>query len=205
MTLSVYDHRPLRVATRWGEVFEGFGEVYPSGYGLHVFDREEESFRFGYDHVFESDILTVEPIDPASICLFWGAERADPAIRALYRDLKRAWCAETCAPRLRADWSPENPALGQCSITAFLVQDLFGGLVRGVSLPDGAVHCFNEIGNHGFDLTSEQFGEDEDLDYFDCPEQLRERHFADPDKLARYELLKRRLAEVRAEKGDAPC
>ena len=100
---------------------------------------------------------------------------------------------------MRQEWSAENPTLGQCSITAFLVQDLFGGKVFGVPLPEGGVHCYNQVNDHIFDLTSEQFG-DEELDYIDNPEQFRETHLADADKRARYELLKRRLAEYR-EKG----
>lgn len=114
--------------------------------------------------------------------------------RAYYDLLSDCWCAETCAPRMRADWSPENPTLGQCSITSFLIQDLYGGKVYGVPLPEGGYHCFNAIGGCVFDLTSEQFG-DTKLDYSNCPEQFREMHFADADKYARYKLLKQRLSE----------
>ena len=45
----------------------------------------------------------------------------------LYNALLQCWCADTCAPRMRDKWSPSNPTWGQCSITAFLVQDIFGG------------------------------------------------------------------------------
>ena len=47
------------------------------------------------------------------------------------------WRIETCAPRLRVDWSDDNITLGQCSITAFLVQDIFGGEVYGILRPGG--------------------------------------------------------------------
>ena len=76
----------------------------------------------------------------------------------LYGKLSQIWCAETCAPRLRARWTPENRTLGQCSITAFLVQDLFGGQVYGILRPGGNYHCYNVVDGHVFDLTSEQFG-----------------------------------------------
>ena len=110
-----------------------------------------------------------------------------------YYDLfSRVWCAETCAPGLRKDWSPQNNTLGQCSITAFLLQDLCGGTVWGVPLPGGGVHCFNEVDGCLFDLTSEQFG-GAVLDYSARTEQRRGDHFADSDKFARYELLKARL------------
>ena len=53
------------------------------------------------------------------------------------------------------------------------------------------------MGDYIFDLTSEQFG-DRELDYDEENEQLRETHFADADKLARYELLKEKLRAYRA-------
>lgn len=204
MDLSVYDNKPVRVTTDWGGIFEGVADLFPACYGQHEFDRDEESYKFGCWYVFESEIVSIEPLDPTLLCGFWGAEHVPEEVRRLYRDLKKVWCAETCAPRLRPNWTPENPSLGQCSITAFLAQDLFGGTVHGVTLRDGSVHCFNVLGDDEFDLASEQFGEDEDLDYEGCPEQSREAHFADADKFARYELLKRRLAELRA-KEEASC
>ena len=129
---------------------------------------------------------------------FYGWESADIrderglTPREYYDLLSEIWCAETCAPRMRSDWSPENKTLGQCSITAFLLQDLYGGKVFGVPLGDGNYHCFNVVGDCVFDLTSEQFG-DKKLNYTDCPEQFRETHFAKEEKRQRYELLKARL------------
>ncbi len=136
---------------------------------------------------------------------FYGWETADvspltdeyPAIRTprdMYDALLDCWCAETCAPRMRGDWSKDNPTLGQCSITSFLVQDLFGGRVYGIPLEEGGVHCFNEAGGRVFDLASEQFGE-RTLCYENTPEQCREEHLKDPDKKARYELLKKLFTE----------
>ena len=134
---------------------------------------------------------------------FWGWEHADaPAIteeypgihnpRQLYDALSKLWCADTCAPRMRKDWTKENPTLGQCSITAFLAQDIFGGKVYGVLRPGGNYHCYNVIGDWRFDLTSEQFG-GEALDYEKNPEQLRDVHFAKEEKRQRYEALKAAL------------
>lgn len=134
---------------------------------------------------------------------FYGWEEASAEIRALYQDLSKVWSLETCAPRLRPDWSPENRTLGQCSITAFLVQDLLGGQVRGIPLPDGSIHCFNVVDGFAFDLTSGQFG-DQVLDYNDQPEQRREVHFADEDKRRRYELLKEGLLRLRNAREEKP-
>ncbi len=114
--------------------------------------------------------------------------------RDYYDILSNIWCAETCAPRMRKDWSPENKTLGQCSITAFLMQDIYGGKVYGVPLSDGNFHCFNDVNGCVFDLTSEQFG-DEKLDYENCPEQFREVHFSKEEKKNRYEYLRTKLEE----------
>ena len=113
----------------------------------------------------------------------------------LYNALLHCWCADTCAPRMREKWSPENPTLGQCSITAFLVQDIFGGKVYGILRSGGNYHCFNVVGDCVFDLTSEQFG-DEKLNYDNCPEQSREVHFAKAEKRERYEKLKAMLYDL---------
>ena len=110
----------------------------------------------------------------------------------LYDALSSIWCEYTCAPRLRGDWTRENRTLGQCSITAFLVQDIFGGKVYGILRPGGNYHCYNVVDGCVFDLTSEQFG-DEVLNYEDNPEQFREVHFAKEEKRQRYEYLKGEL------------
>ena len=112
--------------------------------------------------------------------------------RQLYDILSNIWCEYTAAPRLRAEWSKENKTLGQCSITAFLVQDIFGGKVFGIPREGGNFHCYNVVDGRTFDLTSEQFG-DEVLNYEGNPEQKREDHFAKEEKRLRYEFLKEQL------------
>ena len=86
--------------------------------------------------------------------MFYGSEHSDlkPAnseyalvgsLDGLYQLLLGCWRRETCAPRMREKWSVSTPTCGQCSITAFLAQDIFGGEVYGVPLCDGNYHCFN--------------------------------------------------------------
>lgn len=136
---------------------------------------------------------------------FYGWEHADvppsgdfygkiKSPRELYDILSQIWCADTCAPRMRSAWSQENPTLGQCSITAFLAQDVFGGKVFGIPRPDGNYHCYNVVEGCVFDLTSEQFG-DEILNYEDNPEQFREVHFAKEEKRLRYEYLREKFLQ----------
>lgn len=113
----------------------------------------------------------------------------------LYDALSKVWCADTCAPRMRDRWNADNKTMGQCSITAFLAQDIFGGKVYGILRPDGNYHCYNVVGECVFDLTSEQFGE-EKLVYENNPEQFREVHFSKEEKRLRYEYLKKKLIEL---------
>ena len=92
---------------------------------------------------------------------FYGWETADVkdqrglTPRDYYDLLSRVWCRETCAARMRDEWSEDNKTWGQCTISAFLLQDIYGGRVYGVPLPDGNYHCFNAVGGRVFDLTSE--------------------------------------------------
>ena len=79
--------------------------------------------------------------------------------------------------------------------------EIFGGQVSGVPLPEGGVHCYNDVNGCVFDLTSEQFG-DAELCYEGNAEQFREKHFADAEKHARYLLLKERLRNVLSEETD---
>ena len=97
---------------------------------------------------------------------------------------------------MRDSWTKENKTLGQCSITAFLAQDIFGGKVYGILRAGGNYHCYNVIGDCAFDLTSEQFG-DEKLDYTENPVQSREVHFAKEEKKQRYEYLREHLKHYR--------
>lgn len=110
----------------------------------------------------------------------------------LYDLLSECWSLETCAPRLRNEWNKCNKTCGQCSITAFLVQDIFGGEVYGIKTGSG-VHCFNKIGDIWFDLTSEQFEKPNELEYIFDASQSRDEHFLKEEKYQRYLLLKKLL------------
>lgn len=117
----------------------------------------------------------------------------------LYDALSSVWCADTCAPRMRSDWTEENRTLGQCSITAFLAQDIFGGEVYAMPTDNGGVHCYNVVDGYCFDLTSEQFGERAgSLCYEGNERQERESamHFGKAEKRQRYECLKERLSRI---------
>ncbi|MEU9088411.1 alpha/beta hydrolase [Streptomyces sp. NPDC048357] len=87
----------------------------------------------------------------------WTLADLEAAIRA-------GWSAETSEPADigKMPWTPENPAWGQCDITALVVQDLVGGeLVLGEVFHDGrpeGYHWWNLLpGGVRVDLTREQF------------------------------------------------
>lgn len=123
--------------------------------------------------------------------------------REFYDLLSGIWCRKTCAPRMQDEWSEDNKTLGQCSITAFLVQDIYGGEVYGILRPGGNYHCYNVVDGHVFDLTSEQFGEEAaSLKYEGNPVQSREVHFAKEEKRLRYEYLKSKVEEALSAKEE---
>ena len=114
--------------------------------------------------------------------------------RHAYDLLSDIWCRYSCAPRMRDDWSPQNKTLGQCSITSFLLQDIYGGKVYGIPLEDGSYHCYNVVDGKVFDITSEQFP-GQVLTYDLQNEQFRHEHFASREKEERYEYLRDKLKE----------
>ena len=67
------------------------------------------------------------------------------------RVLRRSWSLKT-SPQ----WLPENPARGQCNVTALVVWDRFGGEI--LKTPVGNDwHFYNRVAGTVYDLTAEQF------------------------------------------------
>jgi hypothetical protein len=54
-------------------------------------------------------------------------------------------------------WAPDNPARGQCGVTALVIQDHFSGEILKTLLPDGRWHYYNRIDGRRFDFTAGQF------------------------------------------------
>ena len=97
---------------------------------------------------------------------------------ALYRRLTRAWSSETSST-----WRRDNPACGQCSVTALVVQDVLGGELLKTRVA-GAWHFCN--------LTVGQFATP--IGYDDLPSS-RQEALADTSK-QRYVTLVERLARA---------
>jgi hypothetical protein len=80
--------------------------------------------------------------------------------------IRASWSIETCDPVDVPNWTPANPARGQCGVTSLLVHDLVGGQLLGaeVSFPDGTrqgFHYWNRLHDLDVDLTREQFTDGE--------------------------------------------
>ena len=50
-----------------------------------------------------------------------------------------------------------DPAHNQCTVTAMVAQDVFGGEILALSMPGGGTHYLNLIGGAVVDFTSDQF------------------------------------------------
>ena len=70
-------------------------------------------------------------------------------------------------------WSSDNPAKGQCGVTALVVHDLFGGAIKKTKLADGW-HFYNVIDGKRLDFTHSQFKED--IEYMDIPSDRDEAY-----------------------------
>ena len=78
----------------------------------------------------------------------------------LFAAIDGSWSAETSSSR---EWSRENRSLGQCAVTACVIQDYLGGDILNTvaTLPDGTTdsHYYNSIDDEEIDRTRGQFPE----------------------------------------------
>lgn len=112
----------------------------------------------------------------------------------LKKYLLKGWSIKTSSSTL---WSADNPAQGQCAVTALIVQDYLGGeIFKTYALtPSGKVsHYYNCIGGKEVDLTRDQFAIDTMFEgkIVNLPgyDSLREYCLSFIDTRRRYELLK---------------
>lgn len=101
--------------------------------------------------------------------------------------LKLSWEKETCSPGLRDEWNQDNPSLGQCAITALILNDFLGGKIMRCMASSGS-HYYNIIDNKIIDLTIDQFL-GEIPDYINGEERTREYLLSNEDTRNRYEKL----------------
>lgn len=94
--------------------------------------------------------------------------RGDPlTLTELEQLIRSCWRSTTCDETDVARWSPEHPAIGQCTSTTYVLNDLLGGRLLGaeVTAPDGSgrgYHYWNLLDcGLEVDLTLEQFTDGE--------------------------------------------
>ncbi|UPJ47551.1 hypothetical protein IVB30_30395 [Bradyrhizobium sp. 200] len=103
-----------------------------------------------------------------------------------YQQLRRSWSIETSS-----HWQCDNPASGQCGVTALVVHDWLGGEILKTDV-NGAWHFYNRIDGKRVDFTMGQF--DSPIGYDDVPSS-RDEALGNCSK-RQYELLKSRVAAV---------
>lgn len=81
--------------------------------------------------------------------------------RRSQRTLHKAWSLATAG-----QWTANNPAAGQCNVTALLIHELFGGDLLKTPQPAGD-HFYNRIEGRRYDFTTSQF--DQPIAYMDLP------------------------------------
>ena len=115
-------------------------------------------------------------------------------IEELKQWLLQSWDFKTCSPGLKDSWNKENPSLGQCAITALIVNDFFGGKIMRCMTSTGS-HYYNLINDKIIDLTCEQFlGEIPDYEHSE--ERSVSYLLSNDDTRNRYEMLITNLSKV---------
>jgi len=96
---------------------------------------------------------------------------------AVQRALRKSWSLSTSS-----QWSADNPAAGQCNVTALLIRELFCGELLKTPLSAGD-HFYNRIEGQRYDFTASQF--DQPIAYADLPADAAEAELgATGDQLA---------------------
>jgi len=118
-------------------------------------------------------------------------------IMFLLHALRKCWSRETCYLPDQEKWSADNPAFGQCAVTALVVQDFLGGEILYCKhyhhywnrLPDATIG----------DSTNEQFDENVNP----CPYKIVLRKYILESERAkkvetfkRYLVLKRKVNKI---------
>ena len=107
-------------------------------------------------------------------------------INELKKVLEKSWTKDTCVLGLRNEWNENNKELGQCAITALIVNDFIGGKIMRCMCETGS-HYYNLINDKVYDLTSGQFKETPSYELGE--ERTREYLLSNEDTKNRYLIL----------------
>jgi hypothetical protein len=122
-----------------------------------------------------------------------------PSIQQLLAALQNSWSEETSFTP--DEWSPQNPARGQCLVSTLVLQDYLGGGLQRYDIKadnfEETHYCNVLPGGAILDATAAQYTQPVQLTV--TPINLkgyataRERYLAHPDTQTKYELLKGRI------------
>ena len=111
----------------------------------------------------------------------------------LFYQIKQSWTKETAHPAYQSKWNSNNPAIGQCLVTALLIQELKGGEIASCKVGNYS-HFVNIINGQIEDYTAEQFKTP--VKYKKLVLKERKILLRNKDTLKRYELLKGNLLRL---------
>ncbi len=109
--------------------------------------------------------------------------------------LSLAWSKETCYPKQTDNWSEDNSSLGQCAVTALIVQDYLDGEIAKIYV-DQVSHYFNIVDGGVIDLTAKQFG-DAKIDYSNYKIKTRQDVLSNQDTKNRYQILRQKVEQIK--------
>ena len=113
-------------------------------------------------------------------------------LEELNKILELSWCKDTCTPNMKDSWNENNKALGQCAVTALIVNDFLGGKIMRCTSESGS-HYYNIIDSHIVDLTSSQFNIKPNYSVFE--KRTRDYLLSNDDTKNRYLLLLKRVKD----------
>lgn len=107
--------------------------------------------------------------------------------------IEKSWGKDTAYRKDAPFWTTENPARGQCAITALIVNEYYGGQIYSGVSDNGIYHYWNVIRGEKVDLTEKQF--ETKLTFNNITKWDRDALLATGDVLERYSILKERFAK----------
>jgi hypothetical protein len=110
-------------------------------------------------------------------------ENSTYEIKEIMSALYKSWSLKSSTK-----WSEDNPAAGQCGVTALVVNDLLGGEIKKTKLQNGW-HFYNVLNGTRYDFTESQFTET--VEYMD-QSSSREEAFSDTND-SQYSYLKQQF------------
>lgn len=108
--------------------------------------------------------------------------------------LAKSWAHDTAYYKDAPNWTPTNPSLGQCAITALLFNEFFGGTIHSGVSDSGIMHFWNKKYGLKIDLTKQQFPQK--IKFSNINRWNREELLQTGDVAARYEQLKKKVLTV---------